>query len=239
MAGGRTPAGSFEHAAMSATALAIPRPRIRASWPPGRWDAMTRYRARGSPRRGARGCAGCAWRRGRSYALRKVGIAAVLRGHHKVHTRVIRPSQGVGRRVRREAGDAVRVPVAVVVAVGAIADPHFVAVLEAGVVGPRQVDRLLVDPRGGKVGWPRWRRRAVRVRRRGVAQAVERDDAIAHPLLAHAPAIAERDVKRGAGRCPARSTVGGALDAEPILVCGVGWPGDADLSAGPRDGIRP
>src|SRR2546426_11731267 len=77
------------------------------------------------------------------------------------------------------------------------------------------------------------------VRRRGVAQAVERDDAVAHPLLAHAPAIAEPDVKRGAGRCPGRSAVGGALHAEPIFVGRVVGPGDADRRAGPRDGIRP
>src|SRR2546427_4520862 len=224
MAGGRTPAGSFEHAAMSATALAIPRPRIRASWPPGRCDAMTRYRARGSPRRGARGGAGYAWRRGRGYALRKVGIAAVLRGHHKVHTRVIRPSQGVGRRVRREAGDAVRVPVAVVVAVVVVADPHLVAVLDTGIVGPRQADRLRIDPRGGKVGRPRWRRRAVHVRRWGVAQAVERDDAVAHPLLARAPAIGGAEGRRRAGRGPGRPPPRRGLHPQPRFGCRGGRP---------------
>src|SRR5207237_7706590 len=105
-----------------------------------------------------------------------------------------------------------------------VAEPRIpeyaVTVLNSGVVGPRQGDGLIVNRRRDEIGRSRWRCRAVRVRRTGVAFAVEGDHLIADLLLGREPLIVEVRIvgPSRADRFPWTGAARPTLDAEPLLV---------------------
>src|SRR5205823_14976935 len=118
-------------------------------------------------------------------------------------------------RVRREFADHGVAAVVVVVVVVAVVPEHPVPILDPGVVGPREVDALIVDRRGAEVGRPDRRRCAGGYRKARFTQTVGGVRAVTHRLLGRASVIVERGLsgdERPEGR-PARPAVKRALDA--------------------------
>src|SRR5207237_7552626 len=94
----------------------------------------------------------------------------------------------------------------------------LIAVFEAGVVRPCDVDGLTVDRRGREIRRRRRNGGAVGVGRLGVAVCVEGDHAVAHALLGCGPVVRTSGI-RGSGRerRPRPGLARGALDAEAAL----------------------
>src|SRR6266513_2203643 len=132
-------------------------------------------------------------------------------------------------RAGRQVRDGIRAVVTVI-------DPHLIALRGRRVVGPREVDRVVVNGDRRKIGRGGRRCGAVAIRCRRLAQRIECDHVITDVVLAYYfyRVVPERQlVHAGATRLdPAETVVGRALHTESFLICKIS-PGHGDaITAG-------